>query len=123
MGKKQKKKLDKQKPAAPRQEEVAWFFRPHVGNYLTIAAAVALQFTIILLPLVGPAGAVVPHANKNAVAWVAVAVLALLLSGTAFYSKWQRHRQDGSPVPIWSVGLCVVSTVLLLAFVSGALRA
>lgn len=99
-----------------------WWMSPAFGNYLTIAAAVAVQFSIILLPLVGPSGAVAPHAFKNAVAWLSVLVLAIVLSGLALYSKIERRRCDGSPLPLWSVGLLAVSVILLLAWMTGSLR-
>ena len=104
------------------EPRTAGYVRPWVGNGLTVAAGVALQFTIILLPLVGPTGARTAHARLNAVSWLAVLAVALGLSLWALWTKWQRRRFDGSPFPKWSAGLVLVSCWLLVAFVFGWLR-
>ncbi len=99
-----------------------WFVRPLVGNCLTIGAGVALQFVIILLPLVGPAGSQTVHARANAVSWLAVLALAGTLSGLAWWSKMQRRRLESGPFPWWSTGLLSLSGLFLLAFMTGLLR-
>ncbi len=124
MGKSSKKSGKKKAPPpieeAPDLADV--LIRPNIGNYLTIAAAVTFQFVLILLPLVGPAGAVAPHATKNFVAFLAVLLLALALSGLAVYSKLKRRQIDGSPLPYWSFALTGVCLFFLFALFAGLLR-
>lgn len=96
-----------------------WWALPIVGNVVTIAAAIFLQFTIILLPLVGPAGAVAPHASKNVIAWHAVLFTAMGLSGLALISKLQRRTEDASRFPLLSAAMLGVTVFLLLARASG----
>jgi hypothetical protein len=97
------------------------FLHPSTGNYLTIAAAIVLQFVVILLPLVGPAGSVAPNAAKNFAAFLSVLLLAILLSGLAVYSKMRRRQVDGSPMPLWSPVLLAVSLFILFALFAGLL--
>ena len=95
---------------------------PALDNYLTIVAAVAFQFVVILLPLVGPAGSATPHATQNRLAWLGVLAIALALSGLAFFSKLQRRRQDGSPFPVWSTALLAGSLFFMVAHFGGLLK-
>lgn len=97
------------------------FVRPATGNYLTIAAAVTFQFVIILLPLVGPAGSIAPHATKNFAAFLSVLLCSIALSGLAVYSKLKRCRIDGSPWPLWSFVLLGASIFVLFALLAGLL--
>ena len=109
-------------PVAPSAEALAWWMRPTMGNFLIISAAIALQFTIILLPLVGPAGAIAPHAFVNMLAWHAVLFLAMGLSGLSLWSKLKRRSQDQSPFPLLSAALLGVTVFFLLAHWMGLLR-
>jgi len=92
---------------------------PQTGNYLTIAAAVALQFTVILLPLVGPAGVMAPHAQKNFYAFLAAISFTSLLSGLALFSKIRRMSVDHSPMPKISLALCMVCLWMYYALFRG----
>jgi hypothetical protein len=93
-----------------------------VGRYLTLAGAVAFQFLVILLPLVGPSGAYTSHAAQNRIAWWAVGLLALTLSGAAFYLKGVRTRGTDRPFPVWTAALLGATLFLLLAEAAGLLR-
>jgi hypothetical protein len=122
MGKAQQKKRGGTHHKQAVAEVSTWgWSHPVLGNYLTIAAAVCLQFTIILLPLVGPAGSVAPHAWKNLIAWRAMVFLTMAMSGMALYSKLQRRRQDGSRLPLISIALLGVSVFLFFAQMAGLL--
>ena len=92
------------------------------GRYLTLAGAVGLQFLVILLPLVGPSGAYTSHATQNRIAWWGVGLLALTLSGAAFYLKGVRTRGTGRPFPVWTAALLGATLFLLLAESVGLLR-
>jgi hypothetical protein len=93
--------------------------RPQTGNYLTILAAAALQFNIILLPLVGPAGVNAPHATKNFIAFLAALSFTTLISALALYSKLRRKALDQSPMPKVSVAQCAVCLFLFYALFQG----
>lgn len=122
MAKAKRNKSGKQRnaPVVAHKEEI--LAPPDVGNYMTIAAAIVFQFVLILLPLVGPAGSIAPHAAKNFVSFLLVLLLAIVLSGLAVYSKLKRRQQDGSPLPYWSMALCGASLFLLFALFAGLLR-
>ncbi len=122
MGKAAKKRSRQQQEAVlERTREGDFLARPAVGNYLTIAAAVTFQFVLILLPLVGPAGSIAPHASKNFAAFLSVVLLALVLSGLAVFSKVKRRRIDGSPLPFLSMALTGASLFVLFALFTGLL--
>ncbi len=119
---KTEKKGGKQRESTVIAHEGDFLARPDVGNFITIAAAVVFQFLLILLPLVGPAGAVAPHAARNFAAFLSALLLAIALSGLAVYSKFKRRQQDGSPLPYWSMALSGASLFLLFALFAGLLR-
>ena len=105
-----------------RTSHSVWFMHRVVGNCLAIAAGVVMQFVIILLPLVGPAGSQTVHARANALSWLAVLALAAGLSGLAWWSKMQRRRVELGPFPWLSTGLLSLSGLFFLAFMTGILR-
>ena len=114
------RKHQKKPVAAVAVEE--WWALPVVGNIVTISAAIALQFTIILLPLVGPAGAIAPHATKNVVAWHAVLFTAMGLSVLALLSKLKRRTEDASRFPLLSTAMLGATLFLFVAQAAGLLR-
>lgn len=95
---------------------------PIAGTTLTILAGISFQVTCILLPLVGPSGAVTPHAQKNFITFLAVLMVTLLLSLAATTSKLARREIDESPFPILSTTLSALSVLLLLALFMGLLK-
>ncbi len=95
---------------------------PAVGTTLTVLAGISFQVTCILLPLVGPAGAVTPHARQNFIAFLAVLLVTLLLSVAATFSKLARREVDGSPLPLFSITLSGLSLFLLVALLLGLLK-
>lgn len=99
-----------------------WFAHRLVGNFLIIGAGVTMQFVIILLPLVGPAGSQTVHARANALSWLAVLTLASALSGLAWWSKWRRRQVEQGPYPWLSTGLLSLSGLFWVAFMTGILR-
>lgn len=117
-----KRKRTGTKPVQKNDPALKWWMQPLAGNVFTIASAVVLQFSIILLPLVGPAGSAAPHATKNWLAWHAVLLTALILGGAAFYSKVQRRRIDGSRIPVMAPVLLGISLFLLVSQAAGWLR-
>lgn len=111
----------KQQNKAPAQTAAVqeWWALPMVGNVVTIAAAISLQFTIILLPLVGPAGAVAPHATQNRIAWHLVLFIAMGLSLLALLSKLKRRTEDASRFPLLSTAMLGVTLFLFVAQAAG----
>jgi len=103
--------------------------RPQVGNLLTIFAALAYYFLCMILPLVGPAAmhgsgspgaGPAPHLKQNIMAFSAVLLAGLVFSGLALYSKLTRRRIDSSPIPKYSIALCVFGVLMLLGLITGA---
>lgn len=108
------------KAAAP--DAVPLFDRPGVGSLFTILSGLAFLFLCMILPLVGKAGAVTVHARANFVAFLVALLACIALAALATVSKLQRRRIDGSPLPVFSIVLLGLSTLLLLALVTGLLR-
>ncbi len=118
----EQRKLKRQGKNAPPPPKVDWWRRPTVGNILVIGAAISLQFTIILLPLVGPAGSVAPHALQNKLAWHAVLLTCIALGLLATFSKLGRRKEDQSRFPFLSVLIVGIGVLLLILQATGALR-
>ncbi len=90
---------------------------------LTAMAGVSFYFVCMVLPLVGPSGAVAPHAKANFRAFLALLLFSLVLGGLAFGSRLQQRR-DGAAVRLWPmVVLVLVEMGLLVALLAGGLRA
>ena len=68
-------------------------------------------------PGAGPA----PHLAKNYIVFTSVLLLSLALAALAVVSKMERRKVDGSPLPWYSLGMCGVCVVLVLALVTGLL--
>ncbi len=88
---------------------------------LTVTAGLSFFFTCMLLPLVGPVGSRAPDSGKNMAAFLGVLVLTFLLAALATGSKMMRRREDQSPLPVWSFGLCAVCVLLFVLQLTGLL--
>ena len=95
--------------------------KPVVGSALTVAAGISFFFNCMLMPLVGRAGASSPNADKNQLGFLAVLGLTFTLAALATWSKMMRRSDDKSPLPYWSLGLCVICTVLFVLLLTGRL--
>ncbi len=78
-------------------------------------------FTCMLLPLVGPAGARAPDADKNQLAFLGAVGITFLLAALATWLKLMRRKEDHSPFPAWSLGLCAVCVLLFVLQLTGLL--
>ena len=95
--------------------------KPVTGSVLTVMSGLSFFFTCMLLPLVGPAGSRAPDAGKNQIAFLGVLGLTFLLAALATGSKMVRRREDQSPFPTLSLGLCVVCALLFVLQLTGLL--
>ena len=104
---------------------------PVVGNLFSIAAGLSFLVLGMILPLVGPAAmrgsgspgaTAVPHARANFLTFLGVLLLSLALSALAIYSKVDRRKADGSPLPLYSLGLFGILLFLLVALFMGLLE-
>jgi len=95
--------------------------KPIVGSVLTVAAGISFFFNCMLLPLVGRAGSSAPNADKNQLGFLAVLGLTFTLAALATWSKMMRRSDDKSPFPYWSLGLCVICTILFVLLMTGLL--
>ena len=112
-----------------RSERVIPFMAlPMAGNVLTILSGLSFLFLCTILPLVGPAAVhgsgspgagAVPHLKQNYIAFSATLAVSLLLAVAAVYSKSERRKIDGSPLPWFSIALVAVLVFILIAFVFG----
>lgn len=99
----------------------AFLKKPATGSVLTVAAGLSFFFTCMLLPLVGRAGSSVPYADQNRLAFLGVLGITFMLAALATWLKLMRRSEDQSPLPVWSLGLCAVCTLLFFLLVSGLL--
>ncbi len=95
--------------------------KPATGGVLTVMSGLSFFFTCMLLPLVGPAGSRAPDADKNQLAFLGVLGLTFLLAALATGSKMIRRKEDQSPLPVWSLGLCAVCALLFALQLAGLL--
>ena len=95
--------------------------KPVVGSTLTVAAGVSFFFNCVLLPLVGKAGARSPNAHTNKMGFLAVLGLTFTLAALATWSKMLRRSDDKSPLPYWSLALCVICIALFILLMTGLL--
>ncbi len=98
-----------------------FFQNPAMGSVLTVMSGLSFFFTCMLLPLVGPAGSRAPDADKNQLAFLGVLGLTFLLAALATGLKMNRRKEDQSPFPIWSLGLCAVCVLLFILQLTGLL--
>ena len=103
-------------------EERAFFERPAVGTALTILSGLAFLFVCMILPIVAKAAKDTVHLRQNTLAFVSALALCLVLAGLATWSKMKRRAVDQSPLPVFSMVLCTLSLLLLLALSTGLLR-
>ena len=98
-----------------------FFQKPATGSVLTGISGLSFFFTCMLLPLVGPAGSRAPDSGKNQIAFLGVLALTFLLAALATGSKMIRRKEDQSPLPVWSLGLCAVCAILFALQLTGLL--
>ena len=94
-------------------------FKPIIGTTLAVCAGLSFFFLCMILPLVGPAGSKVEHAAKNKEAFSSVLLVTFALAATATWSKLGRRKSDGAPLPIFSLGLCVVCILSFIVLMMG----
>ncbi|WP_372846757.1 hypothetical protein [Pontiella sp.] len=87
-------------------QETGFFFKPETGNALAVLSGLSFFFLSMILPLVGPAGSRVPHAEQNKSVFLSVLMLTFVLSVTTACSKMGCRRLNGGPLPFFSFGLC-----------------
>lgn len=97
------------------------YAHPAVGSFLAVVAGLSFLWLCMLLPLVGKAGAVTPFARQNYFVFLGFLLLTLALCGIAIGSKMMRRRRDGSPPPLFTMGLAGISGLLLVALLANLL--
>ena len=108
--------------ADKKEAEVTPFITlPVVGTGLTVASGICFLVLGMILPLVGRAAKLTTFYDKNKMAFLAVAILSLVLAGLAIYSKMKRRHLDNSPLPFFSILIFGLSGILLVAFLGGFL--
>lgn len=105
-----------------RPEEVNWLIQPAVGSVLTVLSGLSFLLLCMMLPLVGKAGVVTVHYDKNFSLFVTVLVACSLLSVGALVSKRARSLRDGSPKPKLSLMLVGTCALIWSALITGLIR-
>jgi hypothetical protein len=107
------------------------FALPVVGNLFSIAAGLSFLVLCMILPMVGPAAmrgsgspgaTAVPHARANFYTFLGVLLLSMAFSALAIFSKIDRRKTDGSPLPWYTIGLFVLLLFLLITLFMGLLE-
>lgn len=98
-----------------------WFIIPSVSIFLTILAGLSFFLLCMMLPLVGPAGSLVEHAELNKVIFTRWISITLFLSVLAFSSKFSIYKINGGPLPVVSSILILVSILIFIIFLFGGL--
>jgi NADH:ubiquinone oxidoreductase subunit 3 (subunit A) len=102
-----------------------------LGQWLSIVFGLLFLFQCMILPLVGKAamyGSGSPGAGsadtvgQNQFFFAVMLLVTLAVGSAAFYSKWRRHKADGSPFPKVTAGLLGLVVALLLVYVAGLLK-
>ncbi|MDH3982326.1 MAG: hypothetical protein OES84_05420 [Kiritimatiellaceae bacterium] len=99
--------------------EQSFIFKPSTGTALAVSAGLSFFFLSMILPFVGPAGSKVEHADENQAAFLLVLFVTFILAGLSTWSKIGRRKCDGSPFPLFSLGLCVVCVLTLVVLLAG----
>jgi len=96
-------------------------FRPLAGTILAVASGLSFFFLCMILPLVGPAGSRVEHADKNKAAFILVLLLTLALAAASTWSKLGCRKNHGGGLPWFSLGLGMVCILTLIVLLIGGL--
>lgn len=96
---------------------------PLVGKIFSVASGLGFFAVVMLLPLVGPAGAKTEQAAINANTFMTVLLLTIVFS-MACIRVTVRAREEGAPMktPWVSWSISVICTLILLAKVTGLLK-
>ena len=97
-------------------------FRPLTGTILAVASGLSFFFLCMILPLVGPAGSRVEHADKNQTAFIFVLLLTFALAAASTRSKLGCRKNEGGPLPWFSIGLCTVCILTFFVLVVGGFK-
>lgn len=108
-------------PKQEQQLQLAWYARPGLGSFLSVASGLWFLALCMLLPLVGKAGVETPFARQNYFVFLGFLLLNLVLCGLAVGSKMTRRSRDGSPPPRYTIGLAGICGLLLLALLTNLL--
>lgn len=101
------------------EDRLPFFFRPQVGTTLTVLGGLCFLLVCMLLPMVGQAGAMTEFAGRNKASFATFALLSLVLSLLAIWSKMSRRHVDHSPLPVGSIALSGLATLLLISLFAG----
>ena len=87
---------------------------PVILNFITIMAGLAFFLLCMLLPLVGPAGSKVEHADYNNAIFTGWLIFTLILSSTSYYLRYQRYRFKNDIYPKYSLILTILCIIIFL---------
>ena len=85
-----------------------------VYNLITIMAGLAFFLLCMLLPLVGPAGSKVEHADYNNTIFTGWLIFTLILSSTSYYLRYKRYRFKNDIYPKYSLILTILCIIIFL---------
>ncbi|NLG33993.1 MAG: hypothetical protein GX548_01425 [Lentisphaerae bacterium] len=108
-----------------------WGTAPLTGQVLSILFGLLFLFQCMIMPLVGkaamqgsgsPGAGPAEFAGRNQAFFSWMLLITLGTGLLAFYSKWLRRKDDGSPFPSVTAGLLALSAGLLLVYAAGWLK-
>lgn len=89
---------------------------------LSVVAGLLFLFLCMLLPLVGRAGAAAPYSSANHRTFLVVALITLVFSLLASLFKIRQRKLSGAPLPVFTLGLTLVTVATILALWTGVLQ-
>jgi ABC-type Fe3+-siderophore transport system permease subunit len=91
-------------------------------DLLGVTGGVVFLFVLMMLPMVGPAGARTAHYPVNFSVFLLVLLASASFAFGALALKLRARRVDGGRFPALTAALCAACAGLLLALLTGALR-
>ncbi len=89
--------------------------KPAWSTALAVAAGFSFYVLCMILPLVGPSGGSrVEHTAKNKATFLMVLFTTLVLAAASTYVSLKRKKEDGTALPRFSPGVCVVCLCFLV---------
>tara|TARA_B100001559_G_scaffold83854_1_gene69698 strand:+ start:88 stop:411 length:324 start_codon:yes stop_codon:yes gene_type:complete len=92
---------------------------PIILNFITIMAGLAFFLLCMLLPLVGPAGSKVEHADYNNAIFTGWLIFTLILSSTSYYFRYHIYRIKNDIFPKYSLILTILCIIIFLINILG----
>ena len=90
------------------------FSKPIILNFITVLAGLSFFLLCMILPLVGPAGSKVEHADYNKTIFLSWLIFTLVFSLTSFCLRLRKYKIEKNIFPIYSLILLAVCILIFI---------